>query len=133
MRARLTKLGAALAALAALAVGGSALATAAGNGSKPAPPAAASEQSAAKADAEVNDNAAEKPGTEAADGTKQADTDSLQVENGKDDATEQAAGNESETGSEAESGSEVSGNDGPGGHADEPANPNADTQQEGQN
>ena len=76
---------------------------------------------------------AEKPGTEAADGTEQADTDSLQVENGKDDATEQAADPESESGSEAESGSEVSGDDGPGGHADEPANLNADTQQEGQN
>jgi hypothetical protein len=33
----------------------------------------------------------------------------------------------------AESGSETPGNDGPGGHADEPGNPNADTQQEGQN
>jgi hypothetical protein len=33
----------------------------------------------------------------------------------------------------AESGSETPGNDGPGGHAYEPGNPNADTQQEGQN
>jgi hypothetical protein len=28
---------------------------------------------------------------------------------------------------------ETPGNDGPGGHADEPGDPNADTQQEGQN
>ena len=32
----------------------------------------------------------------------------------------------------AESGSEVPGDDGPGGHADEPSNPNADHQFEGQ-
>ena len=34
---------------------------------------------------------------------------------------------------DTESGSEVPGNDGPGGHADEPGNPNANTQQQGQN
>jgi uncharacterized membrane protein YkoI len=44
MRARLTKLGAALAALAALAVGGSALASAQGSGSQPATAPAAAEQ-----------------------------------------------------------------------------------------
>jgi hypothetical protein len=32
----------------------------------------------------------------------------------------------------AESGSETPGNDGPGGHADEPGNANADTQQQGE-
>ncbi len=75
MRSRLTKLGAALAALAALAVGGSTLASASGGGAPAKPPA----------------------------------------------------------GESVESGSETPGNDGPGGHADEPGNPNADTQQEGQN
>ena len=55
-----------------------------------------------------------------------ADTDSIHDQSGTDNPAE--AGGES-----AESGSETPGNDGPGGHADEPANPNADTQQEGQN
>ena len=55
------------------------------------------------------------------DGADKADTDSIEDENGADDATEPA-----------ESGSEVSGDDGPGGHADEPADPNADHQFEGQ-
>jgi hypothetical protein len=61
-----------------------------------------------------------------------ADTDSIQDENGKDDATEPAESPENEAAEEAESGSEVHGDDGHGGWADEPANPNADTQQEGE-
>ena len=60
-------------------------------------------------------------GVEENEAAEKADTDSIQDENGKDDATE-----------EAESGSEVPGDDGPGGWADEPANPNADTQQQGE-
>lgn len=104
MRSRLTKLGAALAAVAALAVGGSALAFASGGGSSPAKspakPPANLEQQAPAADTETNDSA--------------ADT--------------------GESGSEpAESGSETPGHDGLGGHADEPGNPNADSQQEGGN
>jgi hypothetical protein len=103
MRSRVTRLGAALAALAALAVGGSALASAAGGSGSP----------PAKAPAAVTKESA-------------ADTDSIQDQSGKDSATE--------AGAEApDSGSEAPGNDGPGGHADEPGNPNADTQQEGQN
>jgi len=101
MRSRFTKLGAALAALAALAVGGSTLASASGNNSPAKAPAAVSNDSA-------------------------ADTDSIQDQRGTDNAAE--AGGES-----AESSSETPGNDGPGGHADEPGNPTADTQQEGQN
>ncbi|HEY8726164.1 MAG TPA: hypothetical protein VIL91_05620 [Gaiellaceae bacterium] len=90
MRSRLTKLGAALVALAALAVGGSALASASGGGSSPAKaPAGLKQQAPPAADAESNDSA-------------------------------------------AESGSETPGNDGPGGHADEPGNPNADTEQQGE-
>jgi hypothetical protein len=107
MRARFTKVGAALAALVALAIGGSALASAAGSGSQQAKPPAV---------------------TQADDPAGKADTDSVQDENGKDDATEPADAPGSEA---AESGSEVPGDDGPGGWADEPANPNADTQQEG--
>jgi hypothetical protein len=114
MRKKLTKLGAAIAALAALAVGGSALATAAGGGSQPAK-APAAQQSA--------------PTSEANDPVGAADTDSIQGENGKDDATEA----ENEANDPAENGSEVPGDDGPGGHADESGNPNADTEQEGEN
>ena len=125
MRARLTKLGAALAALAALAIGGSALASAAGGGSQPAEAPAVVQQGTAKAEVEPNDPAGK------------ADTDSIQDENGKDDASEAAEGPENEAAEgpeseKAESGSEVPGDDGPGGWADEPRNPNADTQQEGE-
>lgn len=119
MRTRLTKLGAALAALAALAIGGSALAAAAGGGSQPAQ-APVVQQDVGKAGAEANEPA------------EKADTDSIQDENGKDDATEATEGAENEAAEQAESDSEVPGDDGPGGWADEPANPNADTQQQGE-
>ena len=126
MRKRLTKLGAALAALAALAIGGSALASAAGGGSQPAKAPAVVQQDSAKAGAAANepvekadtdaiqdengkDDATEQAGAEENGAAEQADTDSIQDENGKDDATEQA-----------QSGSEVPGDDGPGGWADEP-------------
>ena len=111
MRSRITKLGAALAALAALAVGGSTLASASGN-------------SPAKAPAVPNQQAPPATAAESSDST--ADTDSIQDQSGQDTAAESGA-------ESVESGSEVPGNDGPGGHADEPGNPNADTQQEGQN
>jgi hypothetical protein len=122
MRKRLTKVGAAIAALAALAVGGSALASAAGGGSQPAKAPAVVQKVTPKAEAPAKEPAEKAGGA--------ADTDSIQDENGKDDASE-PAGNE--TAERAESGSEVPGDDGPGGHADEPGNPNADTQQEGEN
>lgn len=113
MRTRFTRVMAGLAALAALALGGSAIAGAAQH-TKPAPvPAVAEQQGSAK-----------------------VDNDSLQQENGADDATEAATGEAAESGTEsageaAESGSEQAGDDGPGGHADEPGNANADHQFEG--
>lgn len=110
MRSRLTKIGAALAALAALAVGGSTLAAA--SSSSPAKaPAGLKQQAPPAADAESNDSA--------------TDTDSVQDQSGKDSAAEGGA-------ESAESGSEAPGNDGPAGWADEPGNPNADTQQQGE-
>ncbi len=132
MRKRFTKIGAGLAALAALALGGATLASAGGSPSTPSTPTPAVVVPAgAAADAETNDTG-QKVAAETADGTKVADTDSIQDENGKDDATEQP-GSETESGIEkAESGSEAPGNDGPGGHADEPGNPNADHEFEGQ-
>jgi hypothetical protein len=46
--------------------------------------------------------------------------------------TEQSAASEQASQSGSESGGEVAGNDGPGGHADEPGNANADHQAQGQ-
>ncbi len=110
MRNRLVKIVAGLAALPALSFGGAALATAGGNGSGAPPAKAPASQQAER-------------------GGEAADTDDLQIENGEDDATE--AG-ESEEPARGEPGTELSGDDGPGGRADEPANPNADHQFEGQ-
>jgi hypothetical protein len=62
------------------------------------------------------------------------DTDSVQSgDQSAPDTGNETPGSESssETGSE-QAGSEVAGNDGPGGHADEPANANADHQAQGQ-
>lgn len=110
MRSRLTKIGAALAALAALAVGGSTLAS-------------ASSSSPAKAPVGLKQQAPPATGAESNDSA--TDTDSVQDQSGKDSAAESGA-------ESAESGSETPGNDGPGGWADEPGNPNADTQQQGE-
>jgi FtsP/CotA-like multicopper oxidase with cupredoxin domain len=109
MRARLMKVGAALAALGALAVGGSTLASAGSKQAPPSPPAAA-----------------EKAGVEAQQG---ADTDTLQQgDQSAPDTAAEAAGSESESASES---SESGVSDGPGGYAD--SNANADTQQQGEN
>jgi hypothetical protein len=62
------------------------------------------------------------------------DRDNVQDENGRDDATERseaAEGPEQAEKGEAPEGKEVPGDDGPGGHADEPGNPNADHQFQG--
>jgi hypothetical protein len=67
----------------------------------------------------------EAPGQEStAPENSAADPDDVQDENGKDDATEGPEGTEKES-------AEVPGDDGPGGHADEPGNPGADHQFEG--
>jgi hypothetical protein len=117
MRARIVKLLAALSALAVFAFGGSTLASA---GSKATPQPA--KQPAAKST-----------------GEQPAAVDGDQVQQG-DQSTPDASANE-QPGSEStadqpesaatESGSEQVANDGPGGHADEPGNPNADHQFEG--
>ena len=132
MRNRFTTIVAGLAALAALALGGATLASAGGSPSTPSTPAPAVVQPGAVAAAAETPDTGQKADAETAGGSKAADTDSIRSENGKDDATEQP-GSEQASGSEkAESGSEAPGNDGPGGHADEPGNPNADHQAEGQ-
>lgn len=109
MRTRFTKVMAGLAALTALALGGSAIAGA-GQNAKPTKVPTVSSQ--------------EQPGQ-----APMADADTLQQGSGADDATEPAGSEKAEA---AETpGSEKAGDDGPGGHADEPGDPNADHQFEG--
>lgn len=126
MRNRLTRLTAAVAALAALAVGGSAVASATQNGP------------AQKPLAQLKQKAG--PADEASEQMAGADNDAVEQENGADDATEPAESAESEAaegpeteGAEAaENEREVPGDDGPGGHADEPGDSNADHQFDGE-
>jgi hypothetical protein len=99
MRARVTKLVAALSAVAAFAVGGAALA---GASSTPTPAPAA-------------------PAVPAQSDVQQGDQTAPDI------------GTSSESSSESSSDSEsATANDGPGGHADEPGNPNADNQFQGE-
>ena len=104
---RRTKLAATVAALAALAVGGASLAGAGSKTSPPAPPAATQPQD--------GDNVQQ--GDQAS-----PDTGSATKASGETPAAAEAS---------TESSSEVANNDGPGGHADEPGNPNADHQFQG--
>lgn len=122
MRTRLSKMVAGLAAIAALALGGAALASGGQSNSQPVKPAVVVKQATTAAD------------TESKDGTSAADTDTIQDQSGSDSASEKAGTEQSSTAEQAgteSAGSEVAGNDGPGGHADEPGNPNADNQLEG--
>jgi hypothetical protein len=111
-----------LAALAAFALGGSALASAAHKSTRPTPPAAQTQtqtqanQVAPDGSAEVADNPAE-----AQSGA--ADTDNVQQ---GDQTGSEPAGSQSEQAS-----SESGPSDGPGGYAD--TSPGADTQQQGEN
>ena len=118
MRARLTKLLAGVTAVAALAFGGAALAGAANNPSPPAPPAASAPTDTAQ---QGDQTAPDKAG--ATENAPEA------ASSEKADAPEPA---ESTSESATESTSEVAGNDGPGGHADEPGNANVDHQFQGQ-
>ena len=109
MRARITKLAAGLAAIATLAFGGATLASAS---SKPAPV---------------------QPAVAAVDGDTVQQGDQTSADSGTS-AEQSSESGASDTAGErpAESNSEIAGNDGPGGHADEPANASADYQFEGQ-
>ncbi len=104
MSNRLTKIGAALAAVAALAVGGSAIAGAA---QKSAPP---------------------KPAVSQIQEPLAPDTDNVQQ--GDQTAPDNTSASEQASESAGESASESDASDGPGGYAD--ANANADTQQQGE-
>ncbi|MDQ2895434.1 MAG: hypothetical protein M3Y09_07285 [Actinomycetota bacterium] len=64
--------------------------------------------------------------------TQTRDTD--QVQSGDQTTPDTGGATSAEAPStETTSGESAAGNDGPGGHADEPGNPNANTQQQGQN
>ena len=106
------KVALAVAALVAMALGGSALAQAGSKPTKQSKPAVtrhvAAKHAKAKPRARAHAAQAGAPDAETADGTNEAES------------TNEAAG------------SEVPNNDGPGGHADEPGNPSADHQFEGQ-
>src|SRR5207302_5903352 len=111
MRERLTKIAAAVTALAALAVGGATLASAGSKANPPAPPAAS--QSQQEAASSVDGDNVQQGDQSAPDNTGQA----------SETAGEQA-------GSESEQAAESGPSDGPGGYAD--TNANADTQPQGE-
>jgi len=112
MSKRIRSVVTAIAAIAALATGGAVFANAQNSASSP------------------PTNANEPAQEQGAPENSATDKDNVQDENGRDDATE---GKEApDKGEASENGAEVPGDDGPGGHADEPGNPNADHQFEGQ-
>jgi hypothetical protein len=118
MRSRLTKLGAAVVALVALAVGGSALASASNHKAGPPAQARAAAQNPADNQSEAADSSTEAP-------SGAANTDNVQQgdQTGNDQADSQSESTGSESGSSDGAGA--------GGYAD--SNPNADTQQQGEN
>ena len=131
-----------LAALVALALGGSALAQAGGTTAKPTPAATSSASEApgvetAPGSDGPNGHADETKATSATVAQKSSATDTDNVQSGDKSAPEtpDATGSESAQENPESAGetprSETSGNDGPGGHADEPGNPNADHLNEG--
>ncbi len=120
--------------LAALGIGG--VAVAQGGGANP----STSTPAPAKTQSQTSGNQAQEvPGQESnAPENSAADPDNVQQgDQTGTDANDKADGPESASdkaggGAEQEPGSEVANDDGPGGHADEPGNSNADTQQQGQ-
>jgi hypothetical protein len=125
--------------LAALSFGGSALAAAGAAPVTPTPVAPTVQESTSgvdndqvqSGDQSTPDTAAEAAGTETADGA-QGSQDAETQDGSQDMETQDGAQGANASGTQESSGSEVSGNDGPGGHADEPGNPNADHQASGQ-
>ena len=124
-----------IAALAALGLGGSAIAGAAGDGSPPADGDAAAQATACnQAGIDPNGNVQydDKTGTCTLDSgrndeSEAGETGSAAEERGEKESAAQERGEDES----AEEGNEVREDDGPGGHADEPQNANADHQFEG--
>jgi len=118
------KTGAGVAAgLAALALGGSAIAGAASN--QPAAPAGAPVTQESTTGPDTDTVQSGDQSTPDTPGSAEASSASDPADSGTEAPGTEAAGSES-------AGESAVGNDGPGGHADEPGNPNADTQQQGQ-
>ena len=115
MRARISKLTATLMALTALAFGGAALASAGSKQGPAAPPTTA-----------VQTNGAD------GDQLKQGDQSAPDAAAGEQSDQAQESATEQADLASAESSSEQVASDGPGGHADEPGNTNADYQFQGQ-
>jgi hypothetical protein len=119
--------------LAALSFGGSALSAA---GAAPVTPVVQQSSSADTDTVQSGNQSAPDTGSKAADSAQlSGDTETQDGSQGTKDAETMdgpEGSNDAETqdGSQ-ESGSEVAGNDGPGGHADEPGNPNANHQATG--
>jgi hypothetical protein len=121
MRSRFTKLGVTIAALASLAVGGSAIATAAQKGGASAPTVPAITTPAQ----------AETPSATDGDNVQQGDQSAPDAQGSAAESAAESATSAEKPDAAETPGSEVDANDGPGGHADSSAN--ADTQQEGAN
>jgi hypothetical protein len=124
--------------LAALGVGGVAVAQ---SGGSTQPPAKSPTPAAAQNSTSSSAKAVETPGQEStAPENSAADPDNVQQGDQaepkgsageQESANEKGSAGETESATEQESGSEKVGDDGPGGHADEPGNPNADHQAQG--
>jgi putative alpha-1,2-mannosidase len=111
--------------LAALSFGGSALAAA---GAAPVAPVVQHSSSADGDQIQSGDQTTADTGSQAAE---PAGSTQLSGDTETQDGTQGAADTETQDGTQESAGSEVAGNDGPGGHADEPGNPNANHQATG--
>jgi hypothetical protein len=111
MRATITKAAAGLATIAIAAGGGVALASSGGS----------AKAAHATADQVQQAGASERSA---------ADTDNIQ--SGDQTSPDEPFTSQMRSGNSQENGSEIAGNDGPGGHSDEPANPNANHQHQGE-
>jgi hypothetical protein len=119
--------------LAALGVGGVALAQPGSSQSQQ--QSGAVHQSSSKPTAEAPGTESSAPENSAADPDNIQNGDQIGTESEMNDASDKSDANEKgeqESTNEQESSSEVPDDDGPGGHADEPGNPNADHQAQGQ-
>lgn len=121
--------------IAALALGGSAIAGAASTTATKASPAPRHEASNARDADNIQSGSQTAPDPTGTASTRARDGDNIQSGSQTTPdrgSTSKAESSTSETSSES-GGESTANNDGPGGHADEPGNPNADTQQQGQN
>ena len=128
MRSRLTKVGAFLTLAAALAVGGATLASASSKAPQEKAPAAG----AVDTDTiqQGDQGAPDGPAAPAAERSLSSSKAAPSKSAAKSPSSGPSSSQPSEQPGEVP-GSEVPGNDGPGGHADEPGNPNADHQFQG--